>query len=152
MFCRKGKSLTGTARYASINQHKGFEPSRRDDMESIGYLLMYFLRGSLPWQGVHAVTNAQKYEKISEIKMKTSDEELCLGFPPEFLMYFKKVKAMEFEEEPDYAFFKDLFRKLHRSLRFSYEIDFDWTKLKREMALTGTDCTSTKEPSTILPD
>ena len=59
--------------------------------------------------------------------MKTSDEDLCLGFPTEFLMYFKKVKAMEFEEEPDYAFFKDLFRKLHRSLRYSYEIDFDWT-------------------------
>ena len=88
----------------------------------------------LPWQGIKAVTHAQKYEKISEIKMGTNDEVLCTGFPSEFLMYFRKVKALDFDEEPDYMSFRWLFQTLYRSFNFTYEIDFDWTKIKRETA------------------
>merc|ERR1719174_1033621 len=84
---REGKSLTGTARYASINSHKGIEQSRRDDLESIGYVLMYFLRGSLPWQGLKAATKNQKYEKISERKIATPTDVLCKSFPAEFATY-----------------------------------------------------------------
>ena len=86
---RENKNLTGTARYASINTHMGVEQSRRDDLESLGYVFMYFNRGSLPWQGLKAQTKRQKYERISEKKMATGVDELCKGFPgiPLFFLF-----------------------------------------------------------------
>lgn len=108
----ENKNLTGTARYASVNTHMGIEQSRRDDLESLGYVFMYFLRGSLPWQGLQAATKKQKYEKISEKKMKTPFEVLCKGFPQEFVLYFQYVRGQRFEEKPDYAYLRRLFRDL----------------------------------------
>ena len=81
---RDGKNLTGTARYASINTHLGIEQSRRDDLEAIGYVLLYLLKGMLPWQGLPAKKPKEKYKKIMEKKISTPVEELCKDCPPEF--------------------------------------------------------------------
>lgn len=72
----------------SINTHLGREQSRRDDLEALGHVFMYFLRGSLPWQGLKAATNKQKYEKIGEKKKQTKPEELCQGYPGKFTSLF----------------------------------------------------------------
>jgi len=85
---KDGKSLTGTARYCSINTHKGIEQSRRDDLESLAYLLVYFLQGELPWQGLKAKNMKEKYEKIMEKKISTKLEDLCKGLPGNVLNKF----------------------------------------------------------------
>jgi len=77
----EGKSLIGTARFASISTHLGIEQSRRDDLESLGYLLVYLASGSLPWQGIKAKTKNEKYEKIFDIKTKTVPKEICKFLP-----------------------------------------------------------------------
>jgi len=127
---RENKNLTGTARYASINTHLGIEQSRRDDLESLGYVLMYFNRGSLPWQGLKAATKRQKYERISEKKMSTPIEELCKGYPAEFLTYLSYCRALRFEERPDYSYLRQLFRTLFHRQGFTYDYVFDWNMLK----------------------
>ena len=138
---REDKNLTGTARYASVNAHLGIEQSRRDDVESLGYVFMYFLRGQLPWQGLKAATKKQKYEKISEKKMSTPVETLCKGFPGEFGMYLNYCKGLRFDEAPDYMYLRQLFRILNRTVNQqdkAYDFVFDWTILKQKAAIEQT--------------
>ncbi|KAJ3694978.1 hypothetical protein LUZ60_000355 [Juncus effusus] len=131
---RENKNLTGTARYASVNTHLGIEQSRRDDLESLGYVLMYFLRGSLPWQGLKAGTKKQKYEKISEKKVATSIEALCRGYPTEFASYFHYCRSLRFDDKPDYSYLKRLFRDLFIREGFQFDYVFDWTILKYQQS------------------
>ena len=109
---KTGKSMTGTARYCSIYTHQGIEQSRRDDLESIGYVLLFFLRGNLPWQGIKAKSNDKHYEKIGNVKQSTSVQELCNGFPNELCDYFNYVKQLEFIEEPDYNLLIQIFEHI----------------------------------------
>ncbi len=91
---KENKTLTGTARYASINAHLGIEQSRRDDLEAIGYVLIYFIKGKLPWQGVANTKNKNdKYHKIMEKKMSIPVEYLCLGIPSILLSHNQKSNS-----------------------------------------------------------
>ncbi|KAL0074692.1 Serine/Threonine kinase CK1 [Phycomyces blakesleeanus] len=126
---RERKSLSGTARYMSINTHLGREQSRRDDLEALGHVFMYFLRGSLPWQGLRAATNKQKYEKIGEKKQSTVIRDLCEGYPEEFGIYLQYVRKLGFDEAPDYEFLRELFSKV---IKKSGEVEdgvYDWMTL-----------------------
>ncbi|CAM8993551.1 unnamed protein product [Rhodiola kirilowii] len=123
---KENKNLTGTARYASMNTHLGIEQSRRDDLESLGYVLMYFLKGSLPWQGLRAGNKKQKYEKISEKKVATSIEALCRGYPKEFESYFHYCRSLRFEDKPDYAYLKRIFQDRFIDEGFRLDYVFDW--------------------------
>jgi casein kinase 1 len=126
---REGKNLTGTARYASVNTHLGIEQSRRDDLEAIGYVLMYFNRGSLPWQGLKANGKKEKYEKIMEKKMSTPVEQLCKHFPTEFVTYLNYCRSLRFEDRPDYAYLRRLLKDLFFREGHQYDFVFDWTAL-----------------------
>ncbi|CAL9751102.1 unnamed protein product [Musa acuminata subsp. burmannicoides] len=133
---RENKNLTGTARYASVNTHLGIEQSRRDDLESIGYVLMYFLRGRFLFShGLKAGTKKQKYEKISEKKVATSIEALCRGYPSEFASYFHYCRSLRFEDEPDYAYLKRLFCDLFIHEGYQFDYVFDWTILKYQQSM-----------------
>lgn len=127
------KNLTGTARYASINTHCGIEQSRRDDLESLGYVLMYFLRGSLPWSGLKATTKKQKYEKIMEKKISTPIDKLCGGYPQEFATFLNYARALRFEDKPDYSYLRKLFASIVQRENIVFDYVFDWTVVKQEM-------------------
>jgi len=125
---RENKSLTGTARYASVNAHLGIEQSRRDDLEAIGYVLMYFNRGQLPWQGFQANTKEEKYHRIMESKRSTSAETLCKGYPAVFASYLNYCRALRFEDRPDYAYLRRLFKDLFMREAFVNDGMFDWSQ------------------------
>jgi casein kinase 1 epsilon len=131
---RENKNLTGTARYASCNTHLGIEQSRRDDLESLGYVLLYFLRGSLPWQGLKAATKKQKYDKIMEKKLSTPIEVLCKSHPVEFASYFHYCHSLTFDQRPDYGFLKRLFRDLFSREGYEFDYVFDWTIIKYQQS------------------
>ncbi|KAG9517991.1 CK1/CK1/CK1-G protein kinase, partial [Aureobasidium melanogenum] len=126
---RERKSLSGTARYMSINTHLGREQSRRDDLEALGHVFMYFLRGGLPWQGLKAATNKQKYEKIGEKKQTTAIKDLCEGFPEEFNKYLSYVRNLGFEDTPDYDYLRDLFTQALKNSGEVEDGEYDWMKL-----------------------
>jgi serine/threonine protein kinase len=126
---RENRALTGTARYVSINTHLGIEQSRRDDLESIGYVLVYFLKGSLTWQGLK--NNQDKYSKIMEKKLQIPTEILCFGLPDEITFYLNYCKSLRFEDRPDYDYLRGLFVKLLYSSISQYiltkeQLKFDW--------------------------
>jgi len=107
------------------------EQSRRDDLESLGYVLMYFLRGSLPWQGLKAATKKQKYDRIMEKKMTTPTELLCRGFPSEMAIYLNCCRSLRFDDKPDYSYLRKLFRDLFVREGFQYDYIFDWSIQQR---------------------
>ncbi|PAA48653.1 hypothetical protein BOX15_Mlig001583g7 [Macrostomum lignano] len=129
---REHKSLTSTARYMSINTHFGKEQSRRDDLEALGHMFMYFLRGSLPWQGLKADNVKERYQKIGSTKRSTPIEVLCEGFPEELASYVRYTRSLEFYQTPDYAFLRSLFTDLMAKNGWSCDWDFDWLSRQSE--------------------
>ncbi|KAH8412729.1 hypothetical protein KR009_004970, partial [Drosophila setifemur] len=123
---RKETRFTGTARYASINALVGGEQSRRDDMESLGYMLIYFLRGSLPWQGLKSVAKKQRHELIAEKKASTRLDDLCQGFPDEFHAYISYCRSLGFEERPNYLHIRRSFADLLHREKLVDDGLYDW--------------------------
>ena len=112
-----------------------------EDIASLGNVVLYFNRGSLPWQGraVRAETLRQKHDKILERKTSITEEELCKGLPMEFILYLNYCKSLGFYERPDYQYLRHLFKDLFQRLRYEYDSKYDWTVLK-EKGVTRKDC------------
>ena len=123
--------MTGTARYASIFTHLGIEQSRRDDLEGLGYVMIYLLKGLLPWQGLKGDTKKEKYQNITEKKTSTAVEVLCADLPIEFANYINYCKALRFEDRPDYALLRRNFKDLFGRLGMTADYMYDWSLLKQ---------------------
>lgn len=91
---------------------------------------MYFNRGSLPWQGLPAKTKKEKYEKIKDKKVSTTIEQLCKGYPEEFQTYLNYCRGLKFEDKPDIAYLRKLFRDLFYRMGYEYDFVYDWVAKK----------------------
>lgn len=120
-------SFAGTTRYASVHAHRCRTPSFRDDMESVGYMLVYMAKGLLPWQGIQASSPEERMELVANMKESIEPEQLCSGLPEEFTRYMKYCKGLEFESVPDYTMVRQWFYEAF--LRLGYVLDnvFDWS-------------------------
>ena len=120
------KSLVGTLRYASINTHLGIEQSRRDDLESLGYVLMYFANGSLPWQGLKKNDNEDQTALIGDSKFCTSVDKLCQGLHDNFKKYLIACKNLKFDEKPDYESLRNYFKQIATEKHIN--LAYQWNK------------------------
>ena len=125
-----GKSLTGTTRFASLNNHRGMECSRRDDLESLAYMLIYFIKGKLPWQGIEASSREKWNEKVYHKKVATPLKELCSNMPIEFSYFLSSVRNLGFEEEPKYADYRKMFNELLLKYDQYYDGLFCWVTIR----------------------
>lgn len=125
---RENKRLTGTPRYASLASHKGSEQSRRDDLESLGYILVYFMKGKLPWMGLKARDKQEKYDVIGNKKREVRIPELCRDIPKEFGDYLELARSLSFKATPDYDSLKDIFVRLMKKNAYREEDKFDWAE------------------------
>ncbi|MES1919936.1 hypothetical protein MHBO_001680 [Bonamia ostreae] len=125
-----GKSLVGTARYASINSHMGIELSRRDDLEQLAHVLLYLNRGSLPWQGQKGRTKSEKFGKILEMKKSISITNLCKGVPDVFGKLLHYARGLRFDENPDYRYLRRMFMDVFCRHGFTSDGRFDWISEK----------------------
>ena len=121
------EKIIGTVRYNSINANEGFEQSRRDDLESAGYVLIYFIKGGLPWQGMPANNKEEKYRKILRMKNKITAKELCKGLPEEFAEYVDYTRDLQYSEQPNYDRLKNLFISMLNRLNYTFDYIYDWT-------------------------
>ena len=126
----KGKKLIGTVRFASVNAMNGLSQSRRDDLESIGYVLIYFLKGKLPWQNLLIKNKEERYEKIREIKSNIDIKILCSDLPEELSAYLTYVKNLKYDEDPNYDFIKGLFKNLLNKIGEKFDYCYDWDNSK----------------------
>ena len=129
MFIKKDK-FKGTYNFSSINSMECYESSRRDDLISIGYMLIFLIKGELPWSKIKYVQTSERYIKLLNLKKNTTNEELCKNLPSEFCDYIKYVKSLKFQEEPNYLYLKNLFIKVLDKMHETNDLYFSWRKIK----------------------
>ena len=122
----KKQGITGTSRFASINTLSEYTQSRKDDLESLAYVIIYLSKGTLPWAHIKSDTKKDLYKKILNSKNQTTPEILCQGLPKQFEEFVKYIKSMTFEQDPDYFYLKNLFINALLDLGGKMDYSYDW--------------------------
>ena len=132
-------SVFGSFRYMSINANKGDELSRRDDLISFGYMIIYLLKYDLPWMKIEKLKLMKNIlnKEILKIKSSTSPNELCKGLPDEFRQFMQYINQLEFEQEPNYGYLKSLFKSVLQKNEMKIDFLFSWIKIKRQQNLVN---------------
>lgn len=122
----KGHSRYGTVRYASLNNHRGVEQSRRDDLESLGFVVIYAARGNVPWQTIRNEDRRKKWSQVYDMKRRIVLEELCADLPPCFVDFMKYVRGLAFDARPDYNLIRQFFKRDYDVANFKRANKYDW--------------------------
>ena len=123
---KKEKIVIGTVRYISMNAHLGNEQYKRDDLESLAYMMIYFIKGELPWQNIKAKSRREKYTKIYHKKKHTVNSELCDFLPDEIKTFLKYVLNLNQKQNPDYVKLTNLINNLMKKYGYTNDSQFDW--------------------------
>lgn len=128
---RDGKDLAGTPIYVSVNTHLGIEQARRDDIEAIGYMMIYLMKGYLPWQGGPKDNPKKKNDGIKNLKIRTELSVLCQGLPNECIDFIQYARNMRFDDKPDYKYLRHLLKKMALKKGLNWDTSqFDWLQNK----------------------
>ena len=146
---KKDRNIIGTVRYISMNTHQGLEQSRRDDLESLFYIIIYFIKGELPWQGIKYKNKTEKYNKIFEIKQKSivKGGGLCDTLPSDFQTILDYILDLKFTEKPDYSLIKKIIEMILAKLNYVNDLQFDWYNLEFLKNLFKTSFVENKKKS-----
>ncbi|CAJ0919860.1 unnamed protein product, partial [Mesorhabditis belari] len=147
------KRFIGTTRYVSLNTHLGVEQARRDDLEALGYILVQFSTGSLPWMGVVTRSKKRRNKRIGAVKISISLEKLCVGLPPCYQEYLAYVRGLGYHQNPDYGHCRQIFRNYFLSQNMKEDFDYDWYQVNRRRKTNSSlsPSQSSKEFQMITP-
>ena len=144
------KHFIGTPTFASVYTHLGCEQSRRDDLESLTYILIYLGTGTLPWKGLKTKGKDEKYSKILSKKMNTKNDELLKGLPNEFIIFLQTVRDLQFEQKPDYEYLKQLLRKMNTTKTPLHCIKLDYIDLLEKIKIKNQNNKNNMNDNNIL--
>ena len=135
----KSKEISGTAEFISYNVMKGICSSRRDDLESLGLILIFLLKADFPWKCDKNMNNKQKFYYIYKKRQEISLEQMCQNLPKQFFEYLIYCRKLNFEEDPNYDYLRNLFENLMKEKNFINDMKFSWIKEKvyKKMNLKG---------------
>ena len=123
---KSDRAIVGTLRYISMNCHEGLEVSRRDDLESLAYMMIHFVIGELPWMGIKAKSLGEKYKRVYEKKQETVPDDICKILPDEMKSFLQHILNLEFEEKPNYDYLEGLIKSLKSKYGFKNDDNFEW--------------------------
>lgn len=123
---KREKIIMGTMRYISMNTHLGNEQTKKDDLESLAYIIIYFIKGELPWQNVKANSKKEKYNKVYQLKKHNVPNGICQFLPEDIKLIVTYILNLNIKQKPDYQKLKNILQNLMNKYSYLNDLQFDW--------------------------